>query len=93
MNGTRARINSLKGTIEQLRKERAAQGLLEDDAAAQEVDPEEERAKAQIDVEKVNYKRGYAACSLLLAPCYYVPEVKLAGLIRNTILLRSGTRN
>ena len=65
VNGTRARINSLKGTIEQLRKERAAQGLLEDDDVAQEVDPEEERAKAEIDVEKVNYKRGYAELKAL----------------------------
>ena len=61
VNSTRSRINSLKGTIEQLRKERAAQGLLEDGEDGQpEVDPEEERAKAQIDEEKTKYKRGYA---------------------------------
>lgn len=68
VNATRTRINSLKGTIEQLRKERAAQGLMDDgnDGGAEpEVDPEEERAKAQIDEEKVKYKRGYAELKAL----------------------------
>jgi kinesin family protein 6/9 len=65
VNATRTRINSLKGTIEQLRKERAAQGLMDEGGGEPEVDPEEERAKAQIDEEKVNYKRGYAELKAL----------------------------
>lgn len=68
VNATRARINSLKGTIEQLRRERAAQGLMDDGSdggGEPEVDPEEERAKAQIDEEKVKYKHGYAELKAL----------------------------
>ena len=48
VNGSRKQITYLKGTIEQLRKERAMQGFVDGEATATEEDPEEERAKAQV---------------------------------------------
>jgi hypothetical protein len=49
VNASRKQINFLKGTIEQLRKERAMQGIVDGsgDEVAEE-DPEEERAKTQV---------------------------------------------
>ena len=49
VNASRKQINFLKGTIEQLRKERAMQGIVDGggDEVAEE-DPEEERAKSQV---------------------------------------------
>ena len=66
VNAARQQINFLKSTIEQLRKERAMQGVVEGEGV-QEEDPEEERAKSQIEVQKEAYKRGYASLKSLKA--------------------------
>lgn len=59
VNSSRARINKLKSHIEQIRVERAMQGLTADGSAEGEEDPEEARNKDAIEKEKLAYKTAF----------------------------------
>jgi len=60
-NQSRDQINGYKALIEQLRVERAMQGLLNknEDKNEKDRDPEEERTKNLIEKEKAKYKENY----------------------------------
>jgi len=59
VNSSRARINKLKGHIEQIRVERAMQGLTSESGVAEAADPEEEKYKGTIESEKELYKHNF----------------------------------
>lgn len=59
VNSSRAKINKLKAHIEQIRVERAMQGLSAEAGAAQAADPEEERCKRSIEGEKEAYRGAF----------------------------------
>jgi kinesin family protein 6/9 len=68
VNCSRNAINSLKGKIEQLRRERALQGLVEkeeDDIAVEA--PEEKEAMLMIEKQKASYKEAYGQLKSLKA--------------------------
>jgi len=69
VNKARNKINYLKSTIEQIRRERAIEGLLEnkegEEGEGPPPDPEEERLKAEIDEEKQVYKNSFTALKTL----------------------------
>ncbi|CAM9857781.1 unnamed protein product [Chrysoparadoxa australica] len=57
VNNARSSINYLKGTIEQIRRERAMEGLLEGGSDME--DPEEAKYKREIEQEKKVYKESF----------------------------------
>lgn len=59
VNSSRAKINKLKAHIEQIRVERAMQGLSSEAGAVEVSDPEEEQYKGTIEAEKERYKRSF----------------------------------
>jgi kinesin family protein 6/9 len=59
VNTSRARINKLKSHIEQIRVERAMQGLSSETGVAPASDPEEDSHKASIESEKEAYKAAF----------------------------------
>lgn len=62
VNQARSAINYLKGTIEQIRRERAMDGLMDNSGDGKEeekTDPEEAKFKLAIDEEKRIYKNSY----------------------------------
>lgn len=75
VNKARGKINYLKNTIEQLRREKAIEGLLEKEekeGSEVPVDPEEEALKAQIDEEKQVYKDSFTALKSLKAEIEHI---------------------
>ncbi|KAG8470575.1 hypothetical protein KFE25_008996 [Diacronema lutheri] len=59
VNSSRAKINKLKAHIEQIRVERAMHGLSAEPGAQEAPDPEEDKYKATIELEKEAYKANF----------------------------------